>query len=159
VNSYLFFDVQSSSHTRRKESLSRSGRGHSSLNKSMTGVHTSSWIIKVFAPCLRLMGDTLRNILLDQVSMQFFLLFFSLLCFFFSFHFSSCFFSFQKCFTKIWTHKSYIKGYSCTSHQVGQQWASLRDMTLDRESPNRSCSFGIDLNTSTWFAPTSDKMG
>jgi hypothetical protein len=69
-------------------------------------------------PILRLMGDTLRNILLDQVSMQFFLPF-SLLCFFFSFHFSSCFFSFQKCFTKIWTHKSYIKGFSCTSHQVG----------------------------------------
>jgi hypothetical protein len=158
VYSYLFFDARSSSHTGRKESSSRSGRGHSSLNKSMMGVHTSSWIIKVFAPCLRLMGDTLRNILLDLVSMQFFLPF-SLLCFFFSFHFASCFFSFQKCFTKIWTHKSYIKGFSCTSHQVVQQWASLGDMTLDSESPNRSCSFGSDLNTSMWFAPTSDKRG
>jgi hypothetical protein len=156
VNSYLFFNARSSSHTRQKESSSRSGRGRSSLNKSMMGVHTSSWIINVFAPYLRLMGDTLRNILLDQVSMQFFLPF-SLLCFFFSFHFSSCFFSFQKCFTKIWTHKSYIKCFSCTSHQVGQQWASLGDMTLDRESPNRSCSFESDLNTSTRFAPSSDK--
>jgi hypothetical protein len=49
------------------------------------------WIIKVFAPCLLLMGDTLRNTLLDRVSMQFFLS-----------PFLQCIFSFslKKCFTK-----------------------------------------------------------
>jgi hypothetical protein len=30
----------------------------------MMVAHISSWIIKVFAPCLMLMGDTLRNTLL-----------------------------------------------------------------------------------------------
>jgi hypothetical protein len=42
------------------------------------------WIIKVFAPCLLLMGDTLRNALLDRVSMQFSLSLSSML--FFIFH-------------------------------------------------------------------------
>jgi hypothetical protein len=34
---------------------------------------------------------------------------------------------------RIWTHKSYIKGFSFTTRQVGQQCVSLGDMTLDRE--------------------------
>jgi hypothetical protein len=58
---------------------------------------------------------------------------------------------------KTWTHKSYIKDFSFTTRQVAQQRVSLGVMTLDRKSPNRSCLFGSDLNTSTWFAPTSDK--
>jgi hypothetical protein len=51
-------------------------------------VHISSWIIKVCVLCLMLMGDTLRNMLLDRVSMQFFL------------SLSSMHFFFLKCFTK-----------------------------------------------------------
>jgi hypothetical protein len=70
---YSFFNVRSSSDTRQKESSSQSGKDQLLLNKSMMVVHISSWIIKVYAPCLLLMGDTLRNILLDRVSMQFFL--------------------------------------------------------------------------------------
>jgi hypothetical protein len=120
------------------------------LNKSMTLAHISLWIIKVFAPCLRLMGDTLRNILLDRVSMQFFLSLSSMLIYLFILiH--------LKMFYKIWTHKSYIIAFSFTTCQVGQQLVSLGDMTLDRKSPNRSCLFGSDLNTSTRFAPSSDK--
>jgi hypothetical protein len=120
---YSFFDVQLSSHTRRKGSSSQSGKDHLLLNKFMMVAHISSWIIKVFAPCLLLMGDTLRNTLLDRVSMQFFLSLSSIHFFFFSF----------KMLYKTWTHKSYIKGFSFTTYQVGQQWVSLGDMTLDRE--------------------------
>jgi hypothetical protein len=58
---------------------------------------------------------------------------------------------------KIWTHMSYIKGFSFTTCQVGQQRASLGDMTVDKESLNRSCLLESDLNTSIWFALTSDK--
>jgi hypothetical protein len=129
--------------------LSQNGKDLLLLNKSMTAVHISLWIIKVFAPCLRLMGDTLRNILLDRVSMQFFLSLSSMLIYLFFIH--------LKMFYKIWTHKFYINGFSFTTWQVGQQQVSLEDMTLDRESPNRSCLCGSDLNTSTWFAPSSDK--
>jgi hypothetical protein len=52
---------------------------------------------------------------------------------------------------------SYIKGISCTTHQVGQQRVPLGDMTLDKESPNRSCLLKSDFNTNTWFASTGDK--
>jgi hypothetical protein len=89
----------------------------------MMVVHISSWIIKVFAPCLLLMGDTLRNTLLDGVSMQFFLSLSSIQFLYFLF----------KMLYKTWTHKSYIKGFSFTTYQVSQQRASLGDMTLDEE--------------------------
>jgi hypothetical protein len=93
------------------------------------------------------MIDTLRNILLDQVSMQFFLSLSSM-------HFLIFI---KKMLYEIWTHMSYINGFSFTTRQVGQQRVSLGDMTLDRESPNRSCLFISNLNTSILFAPMTDK--
>jgi hypothetical protein len=142
---YPFFDVPSLSHTRRKENSSQSGKDHLLLNKLLMVVHISSWIIKVCVLCLMLMGDTLRNMLLDRVSMQFFL------------SLSSMHFFLFKMLYKIRTHKSYIKGFSFTTRQVGHLRVSLGDMTLDKESPNRSCLFRSDINRSTWFASTSDK--
>jgi hypothetical protein len=76
VNLCSFFDVQLSLPIRRKESLSQNGKDHLLLNKFMMVVHINWWIIKVVVQCLRLIGDTSRNTLHNQVSMQFSILFY-----------------------------------------------------------------------------------
>jgi hypothetical protein len=82
------------------------------------------------------MRDNLKNILLDQVSMQFFL----------SNSLMQFSFSFKIMLYKIWTHKSHIEGFSFTYRQVGQQWVSLGDMCLDKKT---STDFACSEATST----------